>query len=157
MTNKEKFDTLLEQVFDLLYKRADKIVIIEKPCEHTVNAAGHSCIGKSHKTGGGNRPQCCCDGCKLFRDGCKAEKPLTCKCWLCPIAQTKHPKTANKLWKIDNLVLDFGFWASRGDKSESLAQATRHFCSGFSYRRGLKKLIILIQKHSLDIETEILS
>lgn len=160
MTDKEKFEKLLDEVFELLYAAANKIVVEEKPCEHEVTATGHTCVGKSHADGGNNRPQCCCAGCRFFDNGCNAEKPLTCKCWLCPVARKKHPTTTKRLGEINHLVLTFNFWEGRADKSESIQLATSAFCyftnrkgvGIWDYAVGLKELIALIEREGLNVD-----
>ena len=160
MTDQEKFEKILDDVFEALYLAADAILIQDKPCEHEVTAMGHTCLGKDHKRGGNKRPQCCCSGCHFFKNGCTAEKPLTCKCWLCPIAKDKYPDTHKNLWYIDNLVLAFYFWIPRGSKSESIQNAKVRLCYSFQahdfdYAKGLQKLIKLIEKYGLNINTNL--
>ncbi len=113
---------LLEAIFEKLYARAESVLRQFNPCEHKVDKAVHSCIGKADQ---GNIPQCCCLGCPSWDKGCKAEKPLTCKAWLCGAAKTKHPDASNKLSEIYGHIVFYGFWAFRGDKTKSMANAQK--------------------------------
>ena len=118
---------ILERIYDKLYERAAAVLDEFKPCEHKVENRTHSCIGQQAKHN--SEPQCCCSGCKFFENGCKAEKPLTCKTWLCFVATEKYPEVAAKLNKIKQKALHFNFYVHRGDKTASINKSlSNHFC-----------------------------
>jgi len=116
-------ETLLEEIYDLLYEKAEAILKRDNPCEHKMKCGVHSCLGKKDILSGDNNPQCCCEGCPFWDKGCKAEKPLTCKTWLCRISKKIYPETYSDLNKITQLIDLLHFWVYRGDKRQSLNQA----------------------------------
>ena len=111
---------ILEAIFEKLYARAESVLNNFQPCEHKVINKKHSCLGQSDSLAGNNTPQCCCIGCPSWNKGCKAEKPLTCKTWLCGIAKLNYPKAYIQLTEVANLAKRFGFYVFRGDKNSSM-------------------------------------
>lgn len=118
----------LEEIHDSLYVRAQIILKSKKPCGHKKVGGVHSCIGMV-EGGEDNRPGCCCFGCPHLdpKKGCIAEKPLTCRTWLCEIARGANPETSAQLRIISQQASDLGFWICRGTKWEEIEQAAGCF------------------------------
>ena len=114
----------LETVFDGLYQEAEDILKQFNPCEARVKNGCFSCIGQTSKLGGNNTAQCCCIGCSKWTDkGCVADKPLTCRTWLCNLAGARHEEADNALFRLSSKVSNLGFYVTRGDKQASLDKA----------------------------------
>jgi len=124
----------LNKIYDALYDEADSIVKENNPCgwKSTKNKCrgvqlSAECMGMV-KGSNNNTPQCCCDGCKFWNNGCTAEKPLTCKTWLCRIATFNAPsEVLTKLSDITQKILHYNFFVHRGDKTASMARAMEHW------------------------------
>lgn len=124
----------LEKQFDSLYAQAERILKKYNPCQHKMENGKHSCLGKKHRVWEArsyNRDRvvisCCCLGCKFWvKDkGCTANKPLSCKVWLCGIAEKLNPVVAKKLNALSQKVICAGFYVFRGDKNDSINGALR--------------------------------
>jgi hypothetical protein len=118
----------LEHIYDGLYDQASKVLAEINPCQHTVSAGKHTCTGKDTvnwdlKPQHRNTPQCCCVGCKYWDYGCKAEKPLACKVWLCSAAMYKFPKAIEALNAIGREAKRFALLSFRSDKTTSIKNA----------------------------------
>lgn len=141
MTKQRQFQILIGRVFEYLYNQADSILKESNPCRHTFKKGKHNCVGQDDELGGmslGRRQAaCCCYGCNFFNNGCTAEKPLTCKTWLCPTAKLTNSGATKKLNEIANLTDYFGLYTVRGDKQQSLEQAETSYCRVF-YRKGIE-------------------
>lgn len=117
----------LEKQFDALYDEAMEILTKFNPCEHKSDVIGrHSCVGngKDIPNNANSGPQCCCTGCpKWTKKGCVAEKPLTCRTWICVAAANKNPEAFHALTKMASKVMKANFWVFRGDKNKSIELA----------------------------------
>jgi hypothetical protein len=120
-------------LYNRLYRRADKIVRQDNPCQIQKDAKGNvTCVSsRLGKAKYGSKPSndLCCGGCnQLGPEGCKAEKPLTCKSWVCPTIWATNPKVHRKLSRVSRAAMKHNFWKFRGDKTASMQQAlsTKH-------------------------------
>ena len=96
------------------------------PCEVSVNNGVCRCLAAYKNSDYAKPNELCCDDCQFHTNkGCVAEKPLTCKLWLCPIAEQKYPEVHKKLRQLWKIADCFGFWAFRGDKKMSLDNAVK--------------------------------
>ena len=110
----------LEKKFDELYAKAEEILSKYKPCKITVIKGKVHCVGCS----GRNPPnELCCGGCQFHTvKGCIADKPLTCKLWLCNTARNDFPECDDELDVLrDKAAM---FWVYRGYKQSSLKHAS---------------------------------
>lgn len=119
---------LLELVFDKFYDEATAILKEFNPCEHKVDNNIHTCIGKLNPKENGlywSEIACCCRNCPLWNKelGCTANKPLTCRTWICTVAGLKYPYIKEKLDNIVLRMMPFDFWGCRFTKQESLRRA----------------------------------
>jgi hypothetical protein len=121
----------IEAKFEELYAKAEKILAKYQPCAISVVKGKVYCVDCF-----ANRPKnifceppakpnvLCCGGCSYHSDkGCTAEKPLTCKLWLCLTAICKFPKCHKALRKLRIEANDWGFYCFRGNKQDSLKVA----------------------------------
>lgn len=109
----------LELVYDQLYERAEKLLKEGNPCQWNCG----KCIGMKRGTVN-NTPQCCCEGCCHWKTGCTADKPLTCKLWLCKVAKKSTDKNTRRgLLDVSAEANRLGFFAFRGEKKESIDAA----------------------------------
>ena len=106
---------LLEKIYDSLYKEVSDILERFNPCEHKVCSSCHTCLGKldfsavKGSYGDNTTKEACCVGCKFWKNGCTADKPLYCKVWLCETAASKYPIVKSKLDIIQNKARKFNF------------------------------------------------
>ena len=118
---------ILTQVFDILWDRADKIMKEKNPCGHKCVNGGHSCLGSDfYKTYNGKyRHSVCCGNCPRWDNGCKANKPLGCRMFLCSNARSS-PELTEAQKKLDGIasVADC-FYLARCymDKDEAISHA----------------------------------
>lgn len=108
--------------FDDLYSLADKFIQKWNPCQIEIKNGVATCISSRTRPSFTKPRVLCCTGCEYHSatKGCTAEKPLTCKLWLCD--EVKLPKEAWR--KYDNLLDLFrktNFRVHRGDKETSIA------------------------------------
>lgn len=119
----------LERIFDYLWAQADAIIKAHSPCEVKIGKHGVSCLDCRVR----HRPTeiniLCCGGCKFHTKdkGCIADKPLTCRTWLCYSAQEAHPEAHRRLQDIASRMHRLGFYVGRGDKEDSIANAMAYF------------------------------
>jgi hypothetical protein len=120
----------IERKFEELYAKAEVILKRYNPCAISIVNGKISCIDCGIQSRSSFfKPAVpnflCCKGCK-FHDiikGCTAEKPLTCKLWLCLTATCKFPKCHKALRKLRIEANDWGLYYSRGSKQDSLRKA----------------------------------
>ena len=103
-----------EKLYDELFAEADAFVKEVNPCK-VVNG---ECLRK-YKF---NQQNFCCRGCRhLRKTGCTANKPLSCRIWLCnyawynltPEQQTRQKEIQNKIEKAD-------LWLVRATKEDMI-------------------------------------
>jgi len=116
----------LNTLYNKLYNHADRITKQVKPC----GIEGNKCRACGTSQGSyGATPQpgeMCCAGCTHHGEkGCKADRPLACKTWLCPTARYAHPDVAHKLDKVAHRAQDLGLWGARASKPEVMHRASR--------------------------------
>ena len=140
---------LLSKAYDELYEQADAVLKQFNPCQHTSDKNGeHTCVeaetvkSEAIRFWGKNyAPQCCCVGCTFWtKTGCTADKPLTCKTWLCGITALKNPEANAKLRQIADQARSLFIYHERMDKKESLelSQVDKSFWNS-SMRKALKE------------------
>jgi len=129
---RQKLREFLESKFEELYQRAEVVLRKHNPCAITRHKGKVYCAGCPAKQpewiySGGVYPNAlCCGGCKFHTDkGCVAEKPLTCKLWLCATATRLFPQCEAELQKINNEASGWNLCVLRGDKTMSLQHAYR--------------------------------
>lgn len=109
----------LEAKFDGLYDKAIELLNQYNPCQIQKIGDKISCGGNY------NGPKLCCGSCRhLSPTGCKADKPLACRLWLCPLSERKLSSDIMK--KLNDLRYEaqrLGFWVFRGEKEESIKNA----------------------------------
>ena len=112
----------LEEKFDFLYEMAQEILAHYQPCKIKFLKNGANCIDCSKSLYRSKPNVLCCDGCQYhtLSKGCMAEKPLTCKLWLCRTAAEKFPTCANKLDEIYEKADELDLLSFRGDRTDSL-------------------------------------
>lgn len=113
---------ILEKIYDTLYEEADKVLKEFNPCEHKGDGDNHICLGSTKENPAmwkENSAACCCGGCKFWKInvGCTAEKPLSCKVWLCGAARLKHKEIPHKLDAIAKKAYNLELVGARQDKS----------------------------------------
>jgi hypothetical protein len=123
---KETLQARLERVFDKLYAEAERILQQHKPCQVKLNQHGASCL--DCRVRGATVNVMCCGGCKWHTaKGCVANKPLTCRTWLCGSAQNFDGEAFRKLQRIAKRVGRLGFYVGRGDRTDSIENALSYF------------------------------
>jgi hypothetical protein len=129
--SKQKLKARLERIFDRLYAAAEKVIREHDPCKVKINQHGASCLDCISRKGQGDASRLnklCCAGCKFHTSkGCKANKPLTCRTWLCYTAQDDNPEAFRKLDRIAERAAAMGFYVGRGDKEDSINNALGYF------------------------------
>lgn len=143
---KMKLRERLEQIYDALFAEAEKILKeANNVCEFRKTSDGAVCAGCS--IGYVEPKTLCCEGCKYHSvtQGCRAEKPLACKTWLCVSRRGARPDVEAKLAQIRTATESFGFYKIRGDKDESLDQA-------IDYKTGhseIKKILNVLRNENV--------
>src|SRR4051812_14531075 len=104
MSDNKALKLKLEKAFDILWDRIDNIMKTHNPCGHCVVDGNHSCfrkanqiqIAKTHNyyevglfENNEHFSRACCSYCKFWDKGCKANKPLLCRTFLCWELQSK--------------------------------------------------------------------
>jgi hypothetical protein len=136
---KRTFQARLERVFDKLYAQAEAILQEHRPCAVKVNQYGASCLDCRIKYRDTQVNVLCCGGCKWHSArGCTANKPLTCRTWLCHTAQQHDPEAKRKLSRIADRISRLGFYVGRGDREDSIQNALAHF--GFQHPKWFPEL-----------------
>ncbi len=144
---KKKRD-FLEKVYDSLYSEAEAVLSKFNPCEHKIKAGCHTCLGKlDHSArrgsfGDNTSKAACCIGCKYWDNGCKADKPLFCKVWLCETSENKHPLVSAMLRNVREKARGFYFVSARcarKGKSESI-DFSMEISNGFRSLSYFRKL-----------------
>jgi len=115
----------IEKEFDKLYAKAEFILSKYQPCAISKVKGTIRCIdcmdGKKWMT---TPNLLCCGGCKFHTiKGCIAEKPLTCKLWLCGSAAVAFPECFKQLQSLSKKAIKLGLYCARGDKKEILQNA----------------------------------
>ena len=130
VNRRQKLREFLENKFEELYQKAEVVLRKHNPCAITRHKGKVYCVGCPAKQpewiySGGVYPNAlCCGGCKFHTDkGCTAEKPLTCKLWLCATAAKFFPECDKKLKEISNEAFKWNLCVSREDKTMSLQHA----------------------------------
>jgi hypothetical protein len=119
----------IERKFEELYAKAEEVLKRYNPCAIIVVKGKVHCIdcGKKAKSiffKPAVQNLLCCGGCKFHNDkGCTAEKPLTCKLWLCNTAMEQFPKCYRELRELRIEANDWILYAPRGDKQACLKSA----------------------------------
>lgn len=109
----------IEKKFDFLFDEVQKVLSKYNPCAITIKDKSVHCIGCGF--GGNNPNELCCSGCKFHtKSGCIANRPLTCKTWLCGKARMVFPECAQELDNIVHRVIDLNLYVFRGDKDASI-------------------------------------
>jgi hypothetical protein len=118
----------LNTLYNKLYKRADQITKQSKPCK--ISGSKCQACGIEQKPYG-HTPQpgeMCCAGCSHHGEkGCRADRPLACKTWLCPTARQAHPDVAAKLDKVASRAVDLGLYGMRVSKPEVMHRAANRW------------------------------
>lgn len=122
------FKDWLSQKYDELWDKADKLLKANSPCGIKMKGGSIICRGCA-EIGMGNPNELCCGGCKFHTiDGCQAEKPLSCKLWLCNTAASHLPRSVScELAFLESEADKLGFITLRGDKTASMKKATRRW------------------------------
>jgi hypothetical protein len=132
---KQELQSRLERVFDKLYAEAERILQEHRPCKVKMNQHGASCLDCRVQRRETKVNELCCGGCKWHKAdrGCTANKPLTCKTWLCFTAQHGDPEAQRRLQRVAERVRRLGFYVGRGDREDSIQNAMAYF--GFGERK----------------------
>lgn len=141
MKTRRQIRAQLGRIYDILFQQAEYIVRVEKPCEIKKRGATVTCVGC--RVGNDKPNVLCCIGCQWHdhAKGCQADKPLTCKAWLCSVAKDRHPETRERLRRLNQRIMKLKFWVCRGDKRQSIDQAMRE--RGFKTKRKLTLLELI--------------
>lgn len=124
LSNVVKAGVSIEEKFDFLYDCTEKVLSKYNPCKISFLKSGVNCI--DCKAGFSNPNDLCCTGCRFHTDkGCVANKPLTCKLYLCRTATKKFPNCVKELNDIYACASFLRLLSFRGDKKDSIK-------SGFS-------------------------
>jgi hypothetical protein len=101
-----------EKLYDDLFKEASNFLKKYNPCK----IQNGYCL-RNHKYGERNF---CCGGCPhLTLNGCKAEKPLMCKLWLCDYALKElSPEVRKEFFVLSNKISKEGFYKYRTTKED---------------------------------------
>lgn len=126
--SKKSLRPRLERIFDKLYAEAERVLRSHRPCKVAVNQHGASCL--DCRNGHASKVNVmCCGSCKWHTKdrGCVANKPLTCRTWLCYTAQLHDREADRKLERIAARAHRLGFYVGRGDKEQSIQNAMAYF------------------------------
>lgn len=106
----------LEQIYDVLFDEADKLMKEYNPCQITDG----ECINTRYA----DTKSCCCYGCKyLTPNGCSA-KSLFCRLWTCAYLEpTLSDEFKSRQEWLYNAALSFGLLHMRGSKQDHLNTA----------------------------------
>jgi hypothetical protein len=107
-----------ESAYDALWNKVDAFMLRVKPCAIKNN----TCL--NHRLG--NNDNFCCAGCEhLGIKGCEADKPLTCRVWLCQVATNNLSESEREeYFKLYDEVFASGFFSHRSSKNEVIEHLT---------------------------------
>jgi len=101
-----------EASYDALWSKVDAFMLRVKPCAIENN----TCL--NHRLGDGDN--FCCAGCEhLGIKGCEADKPLTCRAWLCQVATNNLSESEREeYFKLYDEVFASEFFSHRSSKDQ---------------------------------------
>lgn len=133
----------LENVFDILWIKADALIKTHNPCQFKKDDKGcHSCLAMRLK-GREDLKTGCCDGCHyLTPNGCGANQPLQCKLWLCNVNNYKNGisdlhfdnKVLEELAILTKTAWDFFFMSMFNPRKDR-----KHIIESAIYNIGYRK------------------
>ena len=132
MPNKKRIREALEKLYDRLYSEAEAVLNQYNPCQVGRCSAGIVCTEwrefqkpEAIKSSDNNaQPNTlCCIRCRYHSPtkGCQADRPLTCKLWLCSAAKICFPVAEKKLAELRDRAKIFYYY--RGNRKMSIDEA----------------------------------